>query len=88
MRTFSYTFPQHFEVPKEIWGVDDIAHYVSKSKNFVFTLVHQTNFPKPIIGQYRHRRWVASEVKTYLSASRPSVTSKGECFINSDLVTR
>ena len=72
----------------EVWGLKQIAEYLDRKESSIYGLVKEPDFPKPIFGQKRYRRWLSREVVEYLFNNRQSTTSDSEAFANSDLVTR
>jgi len=75
-------------INKEVWGLKQIAHYLDRKDSSIYGLVKEPAFPRPIFGQKRYRRWLASEVIEYLLNHRQTTSLEPEVFVNSDLVTR
>lgn len=71
-----------------VWGLKQIAQYLDRKESSIYGLVKEPNFPRPIFGQKRYRRWLASEVIDYLLNNRQVTNFEAEVFVNSDLVTR
>ena len=72
----------------EVWGIEQIAKYLDREKSSIYGLVKEPNFPKPIIGEKRYRRWLSREVIDYLLNNRQTTRLVPEVFVDSDLVTR
>ena len=84
------TYPSQglLSINTEVWGIKQIGKYLDRNDSSIYELVKEPDFPRPIFGKKRYRRWLSREVIDYLLNNRQTTRLEPEVFVNSDLVTR
>ena len=57
-----------------LWGINEIATFLNKGLSTARKYAADPEFPLPVLGAQRDRRWFPDEVITYFRTSRKPVT--------------
>ena len=55
------------DLTDEVWTVDHIAAYLRMRPSAAYARAREDGFPEPFIGNCRHRRWHAADVRAHFA---------------------